>query len=75
MRGVLRNGPASGAGMEPGDVVESINGTPVSDRRAMLSQIAQLDPGATASVQILRETKELSLKIHVGERPPPDAPH
>jgi serine protease DegQ len=75
VRGVLRNGPASGAGMEPGDVVESINGTPVSDRRAMLSQIAQLDPGATASVQILRETKELSLKIHVGERPPPDAPH
>jgi serine protease DegQ len=72
VRGVLRNGPASGAGMEPGDVVESINGTAVTDRRAMLSQIAQLDPGAVAKVQVLRETKELSLKIRVGERPAPE---
>ena len=75
VRGLVRNGPASSAGMEPGDVVESINGTPVSDRRAMLSQIAQLDPGVTASVQVLREAKELSLKIRVGERPAPEAAH
>ncbi len=71
VRGVLRNGPAGHAGMEPGDVVISINGTGVSGRRAVLSQIAQLDPGATASVHVLREAKELDLKIHVGERPPP----
>ncbi len=75
VRGVLRNGPASNAGMEPGDVVESINGTPVTDQRSMLSQIAQLDPGATANVHVLREAKDLNLKIRVGERPAPDAGH
>ena len=73
VRGVLRNGPASSAGMEPGDLVESINGAPVTDRRAMLSQIAQLEPGSTANVTVLRESKALNLKIRVGERPQMEA--
>ena len=72
VRTVLRNAPASRAGMEPGDLVESINGSPVADQRAMLSQIAQLGPGSTATVQVLRGTQEISLKIRVGERPPPE---
>ncbi|HYA66526.1 MAG TPA: trypsin-like peptidase domain-containing protein, partial [Burkholderiaceae bacterium] len=71
VRGVLRNGPAGSGGMEPGDVIVSINGVNVSERRAMLNQIAQLEPGATASVHVLRDAKEMNLKIRVGERPPP----
>jgi len=39
----------------------------------MLSQIAQLDPGVTANVHVLREARELDLKIQVGERPAPAA--
>jgi len=71
VKGVLRNGPASKAGMEPGDIVVSINGGKVSDRRSMLSQIAQLDPGDSAIVHVLRDTREMDLKIHIGERPAP----
>jgi len=71
VRGVLRNGPAGTGGMEPGDVIVSINGVNVSERRAMLNQIAQLEPGATASVHVLRDAKDMNLKIRVGERPPP----
>ena len=74
VRAVVRNGPAARAGLEPGDVVVSINGTAVAERRAMLSQIAQLDPGATASVHVVREARDLDLKIQVGERPPPPQP-
>jgi len=73
VRGVLRNGPAGNGGMEPGDVIVSINGTNVTERRAMLNQIAQLEPGAIASVHVLRESKEMNLKIRVGERPAPGA--
>ena len=71
VRGVLRNGPAGNGGMEPGDVIVSINGVNVSERRAMLNQIAQLEPGAMASVHVLRDAKDMNLKIRVGERPPP----
>jgi serine protease DegQ len=73
VKGVVRNAPASNAGMVLGDVIESINGTPVSDTRAMLGQIAQLDPGATADVLVLRGAKEMTLKIKVAERPPVEA--
>jgi serine protease DegQ len=73
VNGVLRNAPAGRAGMEPGDVLLSINGSAVTDSRAMLNQIAQLEPGSNAAVRVLREAKEIDLSITVGERPPP--PH
>jgi Do/DeqQ family serine protease len=73
VHGVQRNGPAGNAGMEPGDVVLSINGAGVTERRAMLSQIAQLDPGSSATVHVMRNAKEMDLKIRVGERPTPQA--
>ena len=69
VRSVQTSGPAGRAGMEPGDIVLSINGEAVS-RRTLLSQIAQLQPGSTANVQILRNSRELVLTIRVGERPP-----
>jgi len=71
VRAVQVNGPADHAGMKPGDVVLSINGTSVSQTRATLSQIAQLDPGASARVHVLRGTHEMDFKLLVGERPPP----
>ncbi|HEY4038596.1 MAG TPA: trypsin-like peptidase domain-containing protein [Burkholderiaceae bacterium] len=71
VNGVLRNAPAGRAGMEPGDILLSINGSAVTDSRAMLNQIAQLEPGSNAAVRVLREAKEVELSITVGERPPP----
>jgi serine protease DegQ len=71
VNGVLRNAPAGKAGMEPGDILLSINGSAVTDSRAMLNQIAQLEPGTNAAVRVLREAREIDLSITVGERPPP----
>ncbi|HEV3019961.1 MAG TPA: trypsin-like peptidase domain-containing protein [Burkholderiaceae bacterium] len=73
VNGVLRNAPAGRAGMEPGDILLSINGSAVTDSRSMLNQIAQLEPGTSAAVRVLREAHEVDLSITVGERPPP--PH
>jgi serine protease DegQ len=74
VNGVLRNAPAGRAGMEPGDILLSINGTAVLATRTMLNQIAQLEPGSVATVRVLRENRELDLNITVGERPSPQAP-
>ena len=71
VRGVQRNAPAGNAGMEPGDVLLSINDAAVRDTPGMLQQIAQLAPGSVARVRVEREGRELNLAVTVGERPVP----
>lgn len=71
VRGVQRNAPAGKAGMEPGDVIVSINGLDVRDTPGMLNQIAQLAPGSVAKVKVLRAGREVDLDVTVGERPVP----
>jgi serine protease DegQ len=71
VRGVQRSAPAGRAGMEPGDVMLSINNVSVRDTPGMLNQIAQLAPGSVAKVKVLRAGREVDLDVTVGERPIP----
>jgi serine protease DegQ len=71
VRGVQRSAPAGKAGMEPLDVILSINGQAVVNTPGMLAQIAQLSPGSVAKVRVLRKGRETDLDVTVGERPPP----
>jgi len=72
VRGVMPDQPAGKAGMLPGDIILSINDTPVSGTPAMLTQIARLTPGSSARVLVLRQSKEVPLTVTVGERPRPE---
>jgi serine protease DegQ len=74
VRGVMPDQPAGKAGMLPGDIILSINDTPVSGTPAMLTQIARLTPGSSARVLVLRQSKEVPLTVTVGERPRPERP-
>jgi Do/DeqQ family serine protease len=74
LKGVQRTSPAGKAGLEPGDVMLSINGKPVVNSRSMLYQIAQLAPGSAAAVRVQRAGKELEIQVAVGERPTPRRP-
>ncbi len=69
VRGVVRDDPAQRAGMEPGDIILSINEARVQNTPGMLEQIARLVPGAPAKVLVLRNAKEVGLTVTVGERP------
>jgi Do/DeqQ family serine protease len=71
VRGVQRNAPAGAAGMEPGDVLLSINDMAVRDTPGMLQQIARLPPGSVARVRVERNAREIDLNVTVGERPTP----
>ena len=74
VRGVMPDQPAGKAGMLPGDIILSINDTPVSGTPSMLTQIARLTPGSSARVLVLRQSKEVPLTVTVGERPRPERP-
>jgi serine protease DegQ len=71
LKGVQRASPAGKAGLEPGDVIVMINGQKVTNSRSMLNQIAQLPPGSSASVRVVRAGKDLEIPVQVGERPTP----
>jgi serine protease DegQ len=71
LKGVQRSSPAGKAGLEPGDVMLTINGQPVKNSRAMLNQISQLPPGTGARVRVSREGREVEVQVTVGERPQP----
>jgi serine protease DegQ len=68
--GVVRNGPADKGGIRPGDILLSVDGKPVADTNSMLNLIAQLAPGGKAKMTVLRKSKETTLDITVGKRPP-----
>jgi serine protease DegQ len=74
VRGVQASAPAGRAGIEPGDVLLSIDGTAVRDTASMLNQIAQLAPGSKAKVRVVRKERELEIEVEVGERPIPRDP-
>jgi serine protease DegS len=67
--GVLRNGPADKAGLQPGDIVTRLNGNPVENARSALNTIAATLPGKPLEIVALRNGKSLELKATVAERP------
>ena len=67
--GVLKGGPADAGGIQPGDILLSVNDNKVSDSATLLNLIAALKPGANARLTVARKQQTLDLKVHVGRRP------
>jgi serine protease DegQ len=66
---VFRGTPADRGGVKVGDVLIAVEGNAVTDSANMLNLIAALVPGSPATLRVLREAKEIDLKITVGRRP------
>ena len=69
--GVLKGGPADRAGVKPGDILIAVDSQPVIDSSTMLNLIAALSPGQTATILVMRNQAEKTVKINVGKRPKP----
>jgi serine protease DegQ len=68
--GVIRGGPADAAGVRRGDILVEVEGRPISSTAMMLDAIARLEPGSRARFRLLRDGREIEVRITVGRRPP-----
>jgi serine protease DegQ len=67
-----RDGPADRAGIQVRDVVVEIGGKPTPDVPQLLARIAELRPGSSARVRVLRDGKPLDIDVKVAKRPRPE---
>jgi serine protease DegS len=67
--GVLRGGPADQAGIQPGDVITSINGKPVSDASESMKIISRQKPDTEIELGGIRKGVEFSATVRVIQRP------
>jgi serine protease DegQ len=74
VRALQRNGPADRAGIQVQDVVVDIGGEPTPDVPHLLARIAELKPGTSAKVKVLRDGKPLDFDVVVAKRPRPETP-
>ncbi|MEI6662619.1 MAG: trypsin-like peptidase domain-containing protein, partial [Comamonadaceae bacterium] len=71
--GVLQNGPAALAGMRPGDIILTIETSPIQNVTQMLAKVAGLPPGKSVTFTVQRKQQKLTLNITPGTRPKPRA--
>jgi serine protease DegQ len=69
IRGLQQDGPAQKAGVHLRDVIVEIGGRPTPDVPQLLARIAELTPGSSARVKILREGKPVDVEVTVARRP------
>jgi serine protease Do len=71
-RGVIVSSiqPGSGAdkaGLRQGDVIVSLNDTPVNDPNTLRNKVASTQPGTQVTLNIVRDTREQKLQVTLGE--------
>jgi serine protease DegQ len=69
IRSVQRGGPADSAGIAPRDVVVEIAGKPTRDTPTLLARIAELKPGSTVKLVVVRANAPVDVDVTVGKRP------
>ena len=68
---VTPDSPAEESGLEPGDVITSIDGEKVSDYDNFSERILNLEPGDEITLTVYRsgEDEELEIEVELGEHP------
>jgi serine protease Do len=61
--------PAARAGLKRGDIIREFNGKKVKNTYELQSLVSAADPGETVPLKIIRDKKELTLQIKIGEAP------
>lgn len=66
---VSDDSPAKRAGVQPGDIIVGVNGSDVSSDQTVSFLVANINPGETIPITVLREGREVSLNVTLAKRP------
>lgn len=66
--GVVEGSPADDAGILEGDIILSLDGTPIEDTDELVRAVIGKDIGSTVEVGIFRKGEELTTSVTIGER-------
>ena len=61
--------PAVKAGIQSGDVITSINGTPTKDDHELLKTIGEMAPGTTVTLGLRRKAEDSTITVTLDEAP------
>ncbi|MDE1973337.1 MAG: DegQ family serine endoprotease [Hyphomicrobiales bacterium] len=61
--------PAAKAGVETGDVIAAVNGTPIKDARELARTIGTMEPNTAVKLEILRKGESRTLTVTLGQMP------
>ncbi len=67
--GVQPDSPAAKAGLEPGDVIASVNGDTVANPRDLALDVAKLKPGTDAKIDLVRNGEHQTVSATIGRMP------
>ncbi|MHC4415427.1 MAG: DegQ family serine endoprotease [Planctomycetota bacterium] len=67
---VTEDGPAQQAGVESGDIITVLAGQEMRDMDALRNTVAQIAPGTTVDLTVVRDGQERTFEVTLGERPP-----
>lgn len=69
---VIADGPGDKAGMKDGDIIRQIGAARVNNVKELLNIVGSAEVGKRLPVKVLRDKKEISLDLTVGNRPSED---
>ncbi len=66
---VLENSPAQKAGIKESDIIRQFDNKPISNVKELLSVVAKTDVGRKVKVGLVRDKKDITVEVQIGERP------
>jgi serine protease Do len=68
VRNVAPGGPADKAGIKVADVIVALNGKPVKDGEDLVSRVSEAPVGSQATLTVLRDGRNIDLKLDIADR-------
>lgn len=71
---VAANGPASAADLQPGEIIQTIDGEMIANSDDALTRIASKPPGTVVTLGGIRDGQHFSVRVKIAERPETSSP-